>query len=54
VEKYKNTNRTITADNFFTSFPLAKKLLDLDLFLVGTLRKNKTQIPTEFKETKVL
>lgn len=37
--------QNITADNFFSSFDLAKKLLARKLTYVGTVRKNKTFIP---------
>lgn len=32
-------------DNFFTSVPLAEKLHEKDLTIVGTLRKNKADVP---------
>ena len=35
-------------DNFFTSVTLAQELLEKKLSLVGTMRKNKKEIPTEF------
>ena len=54
VERFKDTNRSITADNFFISVPLAEKLLVQGLFLVGTLKKNKPEIPPEFLNTKVI
>lgn len=38
----------MTADNFFVSIDLAVKLLEKDLFLIGTLKKNKPYIPKEF------
>lgn len=47
-ESFHNTNRTITTDNYFTSFPLAQSLLSNGLKLVGTLKKNKTCVPVEF------
>lgn len=37
--------QNITADNFFSSFELGKKLLQRKLTYVGTVRKNKTFIP---------
>jgi hypothetical protein len=33
--------RTVVADNFFTSIPLAKRLLWNDTYLIGTLRSNR-------------
>ncbi|CAF1299930.1 unnamed protein product [Didymodactylos carnosus] len=33
--------RTVVADNFFTSNSLAKRLLEQDTYLVGTLRSNR-------------
>lgn len=48
------TNRNITCDNWFTSVPLAKSLLQVPykLTLVGTIRSNKREIPEEFKNTR--
>lgn len=42
----------ITTDNFYTSLPLAKELLERNLTLVGTLRKSKREIPSEMLEGK--
>ena len=33
--------RTVVADNFFTSIPLAKRLLEHDTYLIETLRSNR-------------
>jgi len=47
-----NTNRTITMDNWFTSVPIMKKMRDeYSLTIVGTIRKNKTEIPDCFKRS---
>jgi hypothetical protein len=43
------SNRNVTMDNFFTSIPLAKELQMKNLTLIGTLRKNKPEIPMEFQ-----
>ena len=48
VEVVKGTDRNVTTDNFFTSVPLARALLAKKLSLVGTLHKNKSEIPPEF------
>ncbi|XP_029929045.1 piggyBac transposable element-derived protein 4-like [Myripristis murdjan] len=38
--------RTVTCDNFFTSLPLALRLLrERDLRLVGTVRRNRPELP---------
>ena len=43
------SNRNVTMDNWFTTIPAAKKLLKApySLSIVGTLKKNKREIPTE-------
>ncbi|XP_066257793.1 piggyBac transposable element-derived protein 4-like [Euwallacea similis] len=43
------SNRNITMDNWFTSVPLAKKLLNppFKMTIIGTLRSNKPEIPQE-------
>ena len=40
-----HSGRNIVADNFFSSFSLAQKLLDKKLTFLGTVRKNKKEIP---------
>ncbi|CAI6354307.1 unnamed protein product [Macrosiphum euphorbiae] len=52
IQPIRNTGRNVTIDNWFTSAPLADELLNQKLTLLRTLRKNKTQIPQEFKITK--
>ncbi len=44
--------RTLTADNFFSSYDLVTKLYQLNFRYVGTLRKNKKQIPGCFLPSK--
>ncbi|VEN49604.1 unnamed protein product [Callosobruchus maculatus] len=47
------TGRNITVDNWFTSYELINELLEKhNLTLVGTMRKNKRQLPVEFVNTK--
>lgn len=46
------SSRNVTMDNFFTSIPLAKELQAKNLSLIGTLRKNKPEIPIEFQSNK--
>ncbi|XP_045456067.1 uncharacterized protein LOC123665880 [Melitaea cinxia] len=53
VEPIKNSHRNIVMDNWFTSFPLLRDLLnDYGLTALGTLRKNKAEIPPVFTATK--
>ncbi|KAK0148844.1 PiggyBac transposable element-derived protein 4 [Merluccius polli] len=37
--------KTITCDNFFTSYALGLELLKRKLFMVGTVRRNKPELP---------
>jgi len=46
MEPYYSVGYNVTADNFFTSAELAKKLLDKLTSLVGTLRLNRKEIPS--------
>lgn len=53
VSPISGSSRNITADNWFTSISLVKKLLpNYKLTCVGTIRKNKRELPKEFTETK--
>jgi len=47
MEPYHNTGQNVTTDNFFTSLKVAKNLLQHNITMVGTLRKNKREIPAE-------
>ena len=49
VEPWRRSGRNFTADNFFTSIPLAEDLLKDGLTFVGTIRSNKTHIPDSMK-----
>lgn len=47
------TNRNIILDNWFTSYNLVQTMLTLHkLTIVGTIRKNKRELPTSFVTTK--
>jgi hypothetical protein len=49
---YFNTNRDIITDNFFTSHALAKELLINGLTILGTLRKQRLEVPNVLLEKK--
>lgn len=49
ISPIEGSNRNITADNWFCSVELVDVLKDKKLSLVGTLKKNKKEIPPEFK-----
>lgn len=44
----EGTCRNITTDNYFTIVPLAMELLEKKPTIIGTIRKNKIQLPPEF------
>uniref|UniRef100_A0A1B6CKB4 PiggyBac transposable element-derived protein domain-containing protein n=1 Tax=Clastoptera arizonana TaxID=38151 RepID=A0A1B6CKB4_9HEMI len=53
VEPITGTYQNISVDNWICSIPLCEKLLvDYQFTLVGTLRKNKREIPPLFLEKK--
>ena len=49
VEPRRRSGRNVTADNFFTSIPLAEDLLKDGLTFVSTIRSNKPHIPDSMK-----
>lgn len=48
AETIHGTGLNITGNNWFTSIPLTKTLPIKNLTYVGTVRKNKTEIPHDF------
>ena len=48
VKPIQHTRRNVTADNWFGSIELVQQLLARELTFVGTLKKNKPQIPNSF------
>ena len=52
VSPFYGTHRGVTTDNFFTSVPLANKLLCNGLTLTGTMRANKKEIPDDFLKSR--
>ncbi|XP_055936617.1 piggyBac transposable element-derived protein 4-like [Argiope bruennichi] len=48
LEPIFNSGRNLTVDNWYTSYDLAKDLLKKKITLVGTVRKNKRELPKEF------
>ncbi|KAM3956969.1 piggyBac transposable element-derived protein 4-like [Aphomia sociella] len=53
VDPIKGSNRNVVMDNWFMSVPLTAELLDdFSLTCLGTLRKNKKEIPEQFTQTR--
>ena len=49
IQPISGSGRNVTTDNWYTSIPLAQTLLkDHRLTTVGTMRKNRKQLPPEF------
>jgi hypothetical protein len=42
----------VTCDNFFTSYELGQRLLERNLTMVGTVRKNKPELPPTLLQSK--
>lgn len=52
VSPILGTGRNVTADNWFMSVPLLEDLLQRKLTMVGTIRKNKAELPPEIVDVK--
>lgn len=48
TELYKGMGYTLVLDNFFNSFELSKRCLELKFDLYGTLNKNRKDLPKDF------
>ena len=48
-----NEGRLIVADNWYSSIPLAKYLQQRNTEYCGTLRKNRSGLPSQLKSTKI-
>lgn len=51
VIPYSGSGRTVTCDNWYTSWELAQKLKDHNLSIVGTAQKNRRFVPPFFIST---
>lgn len=48
IRHLEGSSRNLTTDNWYTSYPLALSLLERKITILGTMRKNKREIPVEF------
>lgn len=48
VLPFADSNRNLTTDNWYTCYPLGLSLLKKGITIVGTLRKDKREIPPQF------
>lgn len=47
IADFKGSGRNVTCDNFFTTFDLAKHLMENNLSILGTVNKKRRFIPAE-------
>lgn len=52
AKPHLHSNRNITTDNWYSSVELSKELLKKGLTTVGTLKKNKNEVPAQFLPNK--
>ena len=52
MEPYLGKGRNVTTDNFFTSLNLAKRLLQKNTTIVGTLNRIRKEVPAAIKTSK--
>ena len=52
MQPFFNNGRNVTTDNFFTSAKLATQLIQKQTSLVGTLNKNRREVPVSLKKRK--
>lgn len=52
IAPYRNRGHSITADNFFTTYNLVVKLLQIKTTYCGTIKKNKPELPSIVKNNK--
>jgi hypothetical protein len=50
IEPYANKGYCITTDNFFSSLKLARALLQIQTTFIGTVKKNKKELPPAVKQ----
>lgn len=48
IEPIKNSKRNLTTDNYYSSYNLSMYLLENGITFLGTMKKNKPDIPREF------
>ena len=52
VKPFANTEREIVTDRFFTSHMLARRLLEMKLTLLGTIKAGRKEIPKCMRDVK--